>query len=101
MRHLEKEVIHTGRVVLHTAARLDQLPQAMDILVDLHQQRRQMLGERGCFASPPFLGFYRDVVPELLRRGQVQLYWLDSTASRPPPSIICWGTASYTCIRRA
>jgi CelD/BcsL family acetyltransferase involved in cellulose biosynthesis len=77
VRHLEKEVIHTDRVVLHTPARLDELPEAMDILVDLHQRRRQSLGEPGCFASPPFLGFYRDVVPELLRRGQVQLYWLE------------------------
>ena len=49
----------------------------MDILVDLHQRRRQMLGEQGCFASARFLGFYRDVVPELFRRGQVQLYWLE------------------------
>ena len=66
-----------SRVVLHAATRLDELPRAMDILVDLHQRRRKMLGEQGCFASPPFLGFYRDVVPELLRRGQVQLYWLE------------------------
>ncbi len=59
------------------STRLDELPQAMDILVDLHQRRRQMLGEKGCFASARFLGFYRDVVPELLRRGQVQFYWLE------------------------
>lgn len=77
VRRLEKDVIHTDRVVLHALARLDELPAAMDVLVDLHQRRRQMLGEPGCFASPPFLAFYRNVVPELLRRGQVQLYWLE------------------------
>ena len=60
-----------------SVTRLDELPQAMDILVELHQRRRQMLGEKGCFASARFLGFYRDVVPELLRRGQVQFYWLE------------------------
>ena len=64
-------------MALHVVTRLDELPRAMEILVDLHQRRRQALGEPGCFASPRFLGFFRDVVPELLRRGQVQLYWLE------------------------
>ncbi len=77
VRRLERDVVQTDRVVLHTATRLEELAAAMDILVDLHQRRRQMLGEKGCFASARFLGFFRDVVPELLRRGQVQLYWLE------------------------
>jgi CelD/BcsL family acetyltransferase involved in cellulose biosynthesis len=77
VRRLERDIVHTDRVVLHTPTRLEELLPAMDILVDLHQRRRQMLGEKGCFASAPFLGFYRDVVPELLRLGQVQLYWLE------------------------
>ena len=77
VRRLERELLDTDRVVLHAVTRLDELPQAMDILVDLHQRRRAMLGEQGCFASARFLGFYRDVVPELLRRGQVQFYWLE------------------------
>ena len=77
LRRLERELLSTDRVVLHWVTRLDELPQAMDILVDLHQRRRAMLGEEGCFASARFLAFYRDVVPELLRRGQVQFYWLE------------------------
>ncbi len=77
VRRLERDVLHTNRAALHVASQLDELSRAMDILVDLHQRRRQMLGEKGCFASARFLGFYRDVVPELLRRGQVQLYWLE------------------------
>ena len=77
LRRLERELLSTDRVVLHSVTRLDELPQAMEILVDLHQRRRAMLGEEGCFASPRFLAFYRDVVPELLRRGQVQFYWLE------------------------
>ena len=77
LRRLERELLSTDRVALHWVTRLDELPQAMDILVELHQRRRAMLGEAGCFASARFLGFYRDVVPELLRRGQVQFYWLE------------------------
>ena len=75
-RRLERE-LGAGRVTLHVATRLDELPRAMAILVDLHQRRRKTLGEKGCFASARFAGFYRDVVPELLRRGRVQLYWLE------------------------
>lgn len=77
VRRLERELLNTDRVTLHSATRLVELPTAMNILVDLHQQRRETLGDKGCFASDRFLGFYRDVVPELLRRGQVQFYWLE------------------------
>ncbi len=77
VRHLKRDVLSTDRVKLHVVTRFDELPQAMDVLVDLHQRRRQALGEPGCFASPRFLGFFRDVAPELLRRGLVQLYWLE------------------------
>lgn len=77
VRRLEREFLDTGRAALHEIVRLDELPEAMEILVQLHQRRRAALGEEGCFASPRFLGFYRTVVPEMLRRGQVQFHWLE------------------------
>ncbi|MEN6452391.1 MAG: GNAT family N-acetyltransferase [Thermoguttaceae bacterium] len=77
VRRLERQLLDTERVTLHVVTRFDELTRAMDILVDLHQRRRRSLGEPGCFASPRFLAFHRDVVPELLRRGMVQLYWLE------------------------
>jgi CelD/BcsL family acetyltransferase involved in cellulose biosynthesis len=77
VRRLERDVLDSGRAVLHSAARLDELPLAMDILIELHQRRRETLGEKGCFASSPFLGFFHDVVPELLRHGQLQFHWLE------------------------
>jgi CelD/BcsL family acetyltransferase involved in cellulose biosynthesis len=77
VRRLERDLLSTDRVALHAATRLAQLPEAMDILVDLHQRRRKALGDAGCFASPRFLAFYRDVVPEMLCHGQVQFYWLE------------------------
>jgi CelD/BcsL family acetyltransferase involved in cellulose biosynthesis len=76
-RRLERELLDTGRAVLHTATDADELPQAMKILVDLHQRRRNTLGERGCFASERFLEFYDDVVPAMFARGCVQFYWLE------------------------
>lgn len=77
VRRLERELLDTGRAKLHSAVRLDELTAAMDILVDLHGRRRNMLGEAGCFDSDRFLGFYRDVAPDLLRHGQVQFDWLE------------------------
>jgi CelD/BcsL family acetyltransferase involved in cellulose biosynthesis len=77
VRRLERDLLDSGRAAVHRAQRIDELPQAMDIFVDLHQRRRKSLGENGCFASPRFLAFYRSVVPDLLRQGQLQFYWLE------------------------
>lgn len=76
VRQLERDE-SAGRVTLHEATRQDQLPLAMNILVDLHQRRRQMLGEAGRFTSERFAAFHRDVVAELLRHGQMQLWWME------------------------
>jgi CelD/BcsL family acetyltransferase involved in cellulose biosynthesis len=77
VRRLERESLATGRAVLHSVTRPDELPQAMEILVDLHQRRRAALGDRGCFGSDRFLDFYRHVVPAMFALGQVQFYWLE------------------------
>ena len=76
-RRLERDLLDTNRAVLHSIERLDDLPRAMDVLVDLHQRRRRMLGEGGCFASERFLGFYREVLPDLFRQGKLKFYWLE------------------------
>jgi CelD/BcsL family acetyltransferase involved in cellulose biosynthesis len=77
IRRLQREVIDTGRAELHTAERLDELPRAMNIFLDLHQRRQRALGRKGCFASSRFTAFYHEVVPQLLRHGQVEFYWLE------------------------
>lgn len=77
IRKLDRNYWDSGRVTLHEVERLSELPAAMDILIDLHQRRRVALGEKGCFASARFLAFFREVMPELLRHGQLQLYWLE------------------------
>ena len=77
VRRLERDLLDTDRVTLHRVARIEELPRAMDVFVDLHQRRRRSLGEAGCFSSARFLAFYRDVVPDLLRHGQLQFFWLE------------------------
>jgi hypothetical protein len=77
VRRTEREYFEKGRAVLHVVQRLDDLHNAMELLIDLHQRRRQSMGQQGCFASPRFMAFYRSVLPEMMRQGQLQFYLLE------------------------
>ncbi len=82
-RHLVSDYLESGRVTAHFVQRVDELPRAMDILVDLHQRRRRALGEPGCFASPRFERFLREAGDRLLGAGQLQLVWLELDGKTP------------------
>jgi CelD/BcsL family acetyltransferase involved in cellulose biosynthesis len=77
LRRADRELFQTGGAVLRTVENCRQLDPAMDVLIDLHQKRRQMLGEPGCFASPRFTAFHREVARRLLLAGQLQLQLLE------------------------
>jgi CelD/BcsL family acetyltransferase involved in cellulose biosynthesis len=77
VRRIERDWLDNDRLKLHEVARLEELPTALDILIDLHQRRRAALGEAGCFDSPKFAGFIRDALPALLRQGQLRFHWLE------------------------
>jgi len=44
-----------------------------ETFVDLHQRRRQSLGEPGCFTSPRFAAFHREMSKSLLAEGKLRL----------------------------
>jgi CelD/BcsL family acetyltransferase involved in cellulose biosynthesis len=77
VRRIQRKMLDTGRAVLHTAQCGNDLSHAAEILVHLHQRRRQALGQRGCFASSRFAAFHGEVMPLLLANGQLQLHWLE------------------------
>ena len=77
LRRLERRLLDTGRAVLRTVQRLEELPGAVEILIDLHQRRWRSLGHSGCFGSRRFEAFHRDVMPGLLVAGQLQLHWIE------------------------
>lgn len=54
-----------------------ELHQGMRILKELHQKRRQSLGEPGCFSSPRYEAFHREVARRLLERRALRLEWLE------------------------
>lgn len=76
LRQLERRVLESDRVVWHRVATAAELNAAWPILVDLHQRRRQSLGEPGCFASQSFHDFHREVAERLLGLGQLRISWL-------------------------
>jgi CelD/BcsL family acetyltransferase involved in cellulose biosynthesis len=77
LRRADRELFQTGRAALHTVETVEQLDSALNVLIDLHQKRRQMLGEPGCFASPRFAAFHREAARRMLLAGQLQLQWLE------------------------
>ncbi|MGD9636104.1 MAG: GNAT family N-acetyltransferase [Pirellulales bacterium] len=83
-RHLRdciKKKIDTGRCKQHHVRSTAELDEAWTILVDLHQRRRHQLGDAGCFSSPEFGEFHREIARILLDKGQLRLSWteLDGT----------------------
>lgn len=77
LRRMERYALNTDRAVWHLVDSPGQFDTAWEILVDLHQRRRNSLGEPGCFASPRFANFHREVAGRLLDAGQLQLSWLE------------------------
>lgn len=82
-RRLVSDYLESGRVTAHFVQHAEELPRAMDILVELHQRRRKSLGQPGCFASLRFERFLRATAAHLLAAGQLQLVWLALDGKRP------------------
>ena len=77
LRRLDRKLFASERAQWHLAGDTDEFDKAWDILVDLHQQRRDSLGESGCFASPLFHSFHRELAETLLDRNQLRLSWIE------------------------
>jgi CelD/BcsL family acetyltransferase involved in cellulose biosynthesis len=77
LRRLQKRVLESGRVTVHHVADPVAFDRAWKMFVDLHQRRRQSLGEPGCFASSRFASFHETVARQLLSAGQLSLMWCE------------------------
>ena len=77
LRRLGKRVLATDQCHWHQVKLLDEFDDAWEIFIDLHQRRRQSLGEPGCFASQRWGDFHKDVARQLLQRGELRLSWLE------------------------
>jgi CelD/BcsL family acetyltransferase involved in cellulose biosynthesis len=79
-RALLRRTLDAGRAVVHRVETESQLERALAVLIDLHQKRRQSLSQAGCFASPRFTGFHREMARRLLATGQLRMLWTELDA---------------------
>jgi CelD/BcsL family acetyltransferase involved in cellulose biosynthesis len=77
LRKIERQLLESGRAVIHWVRGSEDLPQAQQVLIELHQARRQFLGEPGCFSSRQFTAFHGQAMQDLLDRGQLGLFWIE------------------------
>jgi CelD/BcsL family acetyltransferase involved in cellulose biosynthesis len=77
LRQLERRVLQSDRARWQLVENEAQFVAAWDALVDLHQRRRRSLGEPGCFASPRWAAFHREVAAALLSEGRLRLSTLE------------------------
>jgi CelD/BcsL family acetyltransferase involved in cellulose biosynthesis len=76
-RALLRAAFENGPAVLHAVESPADLEHAFPILIDLHQKRRRSLSQPGCFASPRFTAFHREVAGRLLAAGHLRLMWTE------------------------
>lgn len=62
--------------------------------MDLHQRRRNALGDPGCFADAPFVEFVRTAARRLLSRGQLQAFHIEKDG-QPISADIGFRSASH------
>ena len=77
IRRIERGPLGDGRARLRMADSRADLSRGMDILIDLHQRRRQALGDPGCFHSPRFTAFHRDVIESMGATDSLRLSWIE------------------------
>lgn len=68
----------SGEFQLHWAQDRQSLDRGWEILVDLHQRRRKMLGQPGCFSTPQFTRFLRLAAERFLELGRLRLQWVEA-----------------------
>ncbi|GAA4431877.1 GNAT family N-acetyltransferase [Bremerella cremea] len=76
VRQLWRNQFDTGVAKIHVADETT-LDEGFAILVDLHQHRRNQLGQAGCFASTRFHDFLKQAAVEHLKAGQLRLQWIE------------------------
>lgn len=77
VKQLGRNLFDTGRAVSRFATTDVELEVGWKILIDLHQRRRQSLGEPGCFASPRYAAFHADAARQMFALGQLRLHWIE------------------------
>lgn len=73
LRQLKSRVLDSSRAQWYAAHDHATFDSTWEVLIDLHQRRRHSLGEPGCFASPAWANFHREIALELLSADTLRL----------------------------
>jgi len=76
-RALVRRNLDTGRVTVERVNTAADLDRGFDLLIDLHQRRRESLSQAGCFASRQFTDFQREVSQRMLASGRLRMLWIE------------------------
>ena len=77
LRKADRTYYQSGLVTLRHVRNEQELSRFFEILIHLHQQRWESKGESGCFASPRFESFHREIATRLFAAGAATLSWLE------------------------
>lgn len=77
MRQIVKRQFETGQAVGRIVKTSEDFDRGWKVLCDLHQRRRESLGEKGCFASDRFAGFHTEVSRRFFEMGRLRLHWVE------------------------
>ena len=69
--------LDSGQVSFHSTSDANEFAVAFEKFVDLHQRRRKMLSEDGCFADPRFESFLSLASERLLKRDACRIQWCE------------------------
>ncbi len=75
-RQIVRRSFDTGRAVSRQVVEPNEVGAYADVLVDLHQKRRQSLGEPGCFSDPVFTAYHREVMERFFALGRLRLQYV-------------------------
>jgi CelD/BcsL family acetyltransferase involved in cellulose biosynthesis len=76
VRQMMRRMYDSGRAVPHLARTSEEVSEAWGILRQLHGERRNSLGQSGCFASRRFQSFHDEIVDRFHTLGQLRLHWV-------------------------
>ncbi len=76
-RYLLRRYLESGQARFLRVVDPASFDRGFEIFTDLHQKRRAMLGQPGCFASAQFAAFHREVARQFLDSGRLRLVWLE------------------------
>ncbi len=68
VRDMRKKYIDADRTEFKYASTFDEFEDFYESFVQLHQKRRHSVGEPGCFSSPSFASFIRDVAGQYFQQ---------------------------------